>query len=399
MAVSTAVSAVAEGSEDQFQIGDTSYYDDYGNVVQEDGFKYHSYGEPTILTLYSLGTITSDSPVTILSDQFTSEEIPNYVAVSIYFIPSNSNAPFIDILDSDGNRKGPRILCSHGGNVWSSIGFFSRDQLKKGLSVQFTDTSGNGLDWVKPANIIMLEVRRAYCYEKKAVITEANGVLDELSIRSISSESLSEYPISQYTSDDEWFEWIYYGRTKIEIHCEIIEADPSLSVNYGNHSSVVDFDFDFDGDELCYQEILNEEIKKNGITFKGHGVKINSVEVWVITEREEPPVVEGYQSAGSSIQDVPVDTVVTQKTAVADGRYGERFVKKVAASDVVGKTKATFTLSNGTVTKTVSTTKYNTALTVDGETISAGSGYVFLVYTLSGIPENVNVTVTGVTLE
>lgn len=106
-----------------------------------------------------------------------------------------------------------------------------------------------------------------------------------------------------------------------------------------------------------------------------------------------------YQSDGSSIKNAPVGTPVTQKTAVSDGKYNERFVQKVAASDVAGKTKATFTLSNGTVTKTVSTTHYNTALTVDGEAVSAGSGYVFLVYTLSDIPDGVTVTVSGVTLE
>lgn len=150
---------------------------------------------------------------------------------------------------------------------------------------------------------------------------------------------------------------------------------------------------------------LTEEMKSKGITLTGPSdVFLMTSNSWIPSESSEivpvkPVVTPGFSSVGSSIQDVPADTVVTQKTAIADGKYNERFVKKAAAADVVGKTKATFTLSNGSVTKTVSTTKYNTALTADGETIPAGSGYVFLVYTLSGIPEDVTVTVTDVTLE
>ncbi|MCM1335933.1 MAG: hypothetical protein NC237_12910, partial [Eubacterium sp.] len=141
------------------------------------------------------------------------------------------------------------------------------------------------------------------------------------------------------------------------------------------------------------------------------GLKIYTCTICPKTKSEELPTVEpetkpGYFSSEgeTSIKNAAPKVIVTEKTALktADNGekfYNERIVQKVAAEDVIGKTKATFTLSNGTVTKTVSTTKYNTALTVDGEKVSAGEGYVFLVYTLTEIPENINITVLGVTLE
>ncbi|MCM1417834.1 MAG: hypothetical protein NC084_01025 [Bacteroides sp.] len=136
------------------------------------------------------------------------------------------------------------------------------------------------------------------------------------------------------------------------------------------------------------------------------GLKIYTCTICPKTKSEELPTVEpetkpGYFSSEgeTSIKNAAPKVIVTEKTAVVNKRYNERIVQKVAAEDVVGKTKATFTLSNGTVTKTVSTTKYNTALTVDGEKVTAGEGYVFLVYTLTDIPENISITVLSVTLE
>ncbi|MCM1417911.1 MAG: hypothetical protein NC084_04325 [Bacteroides sp.] len=141
------------------------------------------------------------------------------------------------------------------------------------------------------------------------------------------------------------------------------------------------------------------------------GIKLYTCTTCHKTRSEELPTVApetkpGYFSSEgeTSIKNAAPKVIVTEKTALktADNGekfYNERIVQKVAAEDVVGKTKATFTLSNGTVIKTVSTTKYNTALTVDGEKVEAGEGYVFLVYTLTDIPENINITVLGVTLE
>ncbi|MCM1335718.1 MAG: leucine-rich repeat domain-containing protein [Bacteroides sp.] len=141
------------------------------------------------------------------------------------------------------------------------------------------------------------------------------------------------------------------------------------------------------------------------------GLKLYTCTTCQKTKSEELPTVEpetkpGYFSSEgeTSIKNAAPKVIVTEKTALRTANngvkyYNERIVQKVAAEDVVGKTKATFTLSNGTVTKTVSTTKYNTALTVDGEKVAAGEGYVFLVYTLTDIPEGINITVLGVTLE
>lgn len=112
------------------------------------------------------------------------------------------------------------------------------------------------------------------------------------------------------------------------------------------------------------------------------------------------PEKQGFCSDGSSILDAEIGTTVTQKTEVKDGKYNVRFVQKVNADTLAGKSKATFTLTANGVTKEVSTTKYYTGLTFDdGTKATAASGQVFLCYTVTGVPENVTVEATNVVLE
>ncbi len=239
-------------------------------------------------------------------------------------------------------------------------------------------------------------------------------LLDESGSAKISTEMLKEIPVGsivhigydtskKMTVGESYTFNMTVNRTKYYT-CEIEQKAVSITDPSAQDSEAALFDY---RSRLTIEFSLTSEMKMNGLTFTGpNDVYINSIVCWVPDENSEitpiqPVVKPGFSTptGETSVKEVPLGTVVTQKTAVSDGRYGERFVKKIAASEIEGKTKATFTLSNGTFEKTVPVTCYYTSLTVDGETVSAGSGYVFLVYTLSGIPEGVNVTVTDVTLE
>ncbi len=93
---------------------------------------------------------------------------------------------------------------------------------------------------------------------------------------------------------------------------------------------------------------------------------------------------------------IPENKIVTQKTAVADGVYNQRFIEKVKASELVDATKIIFTVSNGTKTATYESTKCYSSLNVNGGSISAGDDYVFLGLTIKGIPEDITVTIKGI---
>lgn len=93
---------------------------------------------------------------------------------------------------------------------------------------------------------------------------------------------------------------------------------------------------------------------------------------------------------------IPENKIVTQKTAVADGGYNQRFIEKVKASELVDATKIIFTVSNGTKTATYESTKCYSSLNVNGGSISAGDDYVFLGLTIKDIPEDITVTIKGI---
>lgn len=93
---------------------------------------------------------------------------------------------------------------------------------------------------------------------------------------------------------------------------------------------------------------------------------------------------------------IPENKIVTQKTAVADGVYNQRFIEKVKASELFDATKIIFTVSNGTKTVTYESTKCYSSLNVNGGSISAGDDYVFLGLTIKDIPEDITVTIKGI---
>ena len=121
-------------------------------------------------------------------------------------------------------------------------------------------------------------------------------------------------------------------------------------------------------------------------------------------------IVSGFNATISSVEIVPAasnytdpvnttipeNKIVTQKTAVADGVYNQRFIEKVKASELVDATKIIFTVSNGTKTATYESTKCYSSLNVNGGSISAGDDYVFLGLTIKDIPEDITVTIKGI---
>ncbi|MBQ8614735.1 MAG: Ig-like domain-containing protein [Ruminiclostridium sp.] len=108
---------------------------------------------------------------------------------------------------------------------------------------------------------------------------------------------------------------------------------------------------------------------------------------------------EGYDKTEASFT---ADTIVAQtsKSINNDGDVvtARRFVKMVSKASIEDKNLVTFTLSNGTATKTVEATSYYTELSASGETVVAPEGYVFLAYTVTDIPEGVTVTCTDITV-
>ncbi len=87
------------------------------------------------------------------------------------------------------------------------------------------------------------------------------------------------------------------------------------------------------------------------------------------------------------------DTVVTQTKTAADGTESYRFVMKISKEKAKAATKATFAITNGTTTVSKDVTVCYTSITAGGNTVKAGDDYVFVAYTVTGVPA------TGVTLD
>lgn len=380
-----------------------------GSTYLVDGESLRYYGDvETIKTLVELGTIENfgdpetETPVLIPASQLENYPVGTIVSYSVSSI-GTSQAEYPVAYVTDGNRTYFQQTC--GIDDEQSAFIITKEMKESGILFTGYMLTENSTTAHRPATIQSVKFSNAvaseYEYKGNLFYSYRSYTPDGGTIIGFYPDELSDIPAGAeinctlygftYTGDP------YNDR----FICELISDE----LHYTYNSNIGSGGYGWVG------FMLTEEMKSLGFA-----IIIPSIDVSVIGEcfsysgpKEgseidpvdpvDPVEKSGFSSAGSSIKDVPVDTVVTQKTAVSDEKYNERFVKKVAASDVVGKTKATFTLSNGTVTKTVSTTKYNTALTVDGETIPAGSGYVFLVYTLSGIPEDVTVTVSDVVLE
>jgi hypothetical protein len=149
---------------------------------------------------------------------------------------------------------------------------------------------------------------------------------------------------------------------------------------------------------------LNKEdavnITANNLVISGKAVTYTKVELNADKKpAEEPKDDPAEESPSYTGDEIKENTIVKQTTAVVDGAYNSRLVKKVSADDIKNATEIEFTLSNGTKTIKVTSTKCYTSLSANGSSVDAGNGFVFLTYTIKGIPEGVTVTCTDITIK
>ena len=95
-----------------------------------------------------------------------------------------------------------------------------------------------------------------------------------------------------------------------------------------------------------------------------------------------------------STSGLEADTVYKQTTAVSNGYYNIRFVKMVRKSDVLSSSDMTYSITDGTTTKTGTSTSYYNTITANGEIITADDGYVFLAVIVTGVPASVSLKCT-----
>lgn len=150
---------------------------------------------------------------------------------------------------------------------------------------------------------------------------------------------------------------------------------------------------DLSASGTTYEFVISEadvKLLNGSMIVSGYNATISSIEV--VSAKSEPA--SGYTDPENTT--IPEGKTVTQKTAVEDGVYSQRFIKKVFAKDLVGVTKIVFTVSNGTKTATYESTKCYSSLNVNGGSLSAGDDYVFLGLTIKDIPENITVTIEDI---
>ncbi len=143
-----------------------------------------------------------------------------------------------------------------------------------------------------------------------------------------------------------------------------------------------------------------ERLQAAGMALSGQTITVTGVTSTSTTggagDSDSTPATGYTDSVNTTI---PVDKMITQKTAVVDGVYSQRFVEKVSAASLESASKITFTVSNGDKTVEYSTTKVYSALTVNGEKAEAGDGYVFIVLTIKNIPSVKTLEVIGVSID
>ncbi|MCM1334259.1 MAG: hypothetical protein NC084_04240 [Bacteroides sp.] len=373
----------------------------------------------------TLGVLTGNNSIQITAGQLKSNAYNDKVSLGFQFTFENHRilptASYLygNISVSSGDGSFTSTTSNYGyydSPTRSMYGFAitcKASDLQSGIVIRLAeekedDQFYNPLNTVirsgNPLYLRCVEVRNIYNYEKATTLEGISGDLDALGSITVPASALASYPVEDESRPGALLSFDYDLKTDAP---SLIGLDYQVKGQYYSYGQIGTLVGNIDQNLISLLNANYSYPKQNGITVKystsdGYGAILKSVSVYLptgVTYPDEPATDTGYHSVGESIKNVPVGTAVTQKTNVVNGKFSERFVKKVAATDVVGKTKATFTLSNGTVAKTVSTTQYYTSLTVDGEKVSSGEGYVFLVYTLSGIPEGVNITATGVTLE
>lgn len=294
----------------------------------------------------------------------------------------------------------------------------SKKDIQSGIIIRLTDESENpydnynkGLNKLiresgKPLYLRAFDIHNFYNYEKVAELAGISGDLDTLGSITIPQSMLATYP----TEDEK--------RPGARLFFEYdLKSDASgyISLDYRAYIHLPYEEDDYPNyffggylyDDIPQYNIIILPYSENGISVKYgtntdgtvyHGAILKSVSVY-LPVGVTYPAESGYQSVGESAADLSAGKLSVQKTSVQDGKYDARFVKKVNTSELSGKSKAVFSLTNGRKTASVSTDKYYTSLTVDGETISAESGTVFLAYTVKDIPENVNMTAANIILE
>lgn len=84
-------------------------------------------------------------------------------------------------------------------------------------------------------------------------------------------------------------------------------------------------------------------------------------------------------------------SALLQTAAQDESNYAVRFVQKVPAGDIEAYDKAIITITNGNTTKTKTVTSCYSSVIANGEKVSAGEGYYFIVCAYKNIPSTVDV--------
>lgn len=370
----------------------------------------------------SLGALTGNNSLLITADQLKSDEYNDKVSLGLVFsfddhreFSSWGEISISSVNDSFVSTENIYIgySTSTAKNLYFATVSCKKEDLQSGIAIRLTEEKENDQYYLpinadirsgNPLHLRCITVCNIYDYEKKETLAGISGDLDPLGSITIPPSILATYP----TNDE---------KRPGTLLC--FEYDVKSNIT----QSWIGLDYYVPGETLQYaicgiypnsSDSMNNLIplhddrpKKNGLTVKYgtntdgtvyHGTILKSVSVY-LPVGVTYPAESGYQSVGESAADLAAGKLSVQKTSVQDGKYDARFVKKVNTSELSGKSEAVFSLTNGTKTASVSTDKYYTSLTVDGETISAESGTVFLAYTVKDIPENVNVTAANIILE
>ncbi len=140
-------------------------------------------------------------------------------------------------------------------------------------------------------------------------------------------------------------------------------------------------------------------LQKGDNTFTVNGLKADSTikfTCWWINK-------DGTETVKATVTTLQKDTLYKQVT-VASGeegskKYSARFLKLVAKDSVADKSKAIFTINNGTKDIETVTTEYYTSITAAGGALTAPEGYVFLACAIKNIPEDITLELKGCVLE
>lgn len=373
----------------------------------------------------SLGALTGDNSLLITADQLKSNEYTDKVCLGFTFsfddhrqISNANNWGEISVSSVDGSFNSKVDLTAFELNeldksvITSVVLTLKKEDLQSGIIICLTEEKEDDLNFYRsmntfirsgnPLNLRNVNVCNIFNFEKKATLEGFSGDLDALGSITIPSSMFTDYPEYNDERPGALICFDYETKSGASEYISLVYHDKDdyygfLTGGFFTPSLYMPNVNTYDLIRIC------DRVKKDGITIKyydndSHGAILKSVSIYIpigVTY----PAESGYQSVGESIAALSTGKTVVQKTSVKDGKYDARFVEKVNVSELSSKSKAVFSLSNGTKTSSVFTNKYYTSLTADGETITAESGTVFLVYTLSGIPEDVTVTVGDVVLE